>query len=155
MTSPHRFAETLTPRQRKRLRGLAHALKPSVQIGHLGLTDQVKAAVLAAAETHELIKVQLSGSTNASEKQEQEDLLRSGLGPRIHLVARVGRIAVIYLEKDSEKAKLPLKGLVSRASESLDLDDGQRVRPSPGSRPRSGAPQQPGLRPSPRAPQFP
>jgi RNA-binding protein len=41
------------------LRGLAHALKPTVQVGKDGVTDAVHAQVDAALLDHELVKVRL------------------------------------------------------------------------------------------------
>jgi RNA-binding protein len=52
-------APALTGRQRRRLRGLAHALDPVVQVGQSGVTDAVARAVDAALLAHELIKVRL------------------------------------------------------------------------------------------------
>lgn len=52
-------APVLTGRQRKRLRGLAHALEPVVQVGTSGVTDAVARAVDEALLAHELIKVRL------------------------------------------------------------------------------------------------
>jgi RNA-binding protein len=52
-------APTLDARQRKRMRGLAHALEPLVQVGHSGVTDGVIAATTRALLDHELIKVRL------------------------------------------------------------------------------------------------
>ena len=45
--------------QRKYLRGLAHDLKPIVQVGHSGVTAAVERAVDAALTDHELIKVRM------------------------------------------------------------------------------------------------
>jgi RNA-binding protein len=52
-------APALTSRQRKRLRGLAHALEPVVRVGQAGVTDAVVDAVDRALLAHELIKVRL------------------------------------------------------------------------------------------------
>ena len=49
----------LSGKQRRHLRGLGHSLEPIVQIGKLGLTDAVTAAVDTALEEHELIKVRI------------------------------------------------------------------------------------------------
>ena len=48
-----------TPRQRKWLRGRAHALRPVVLVGQAGVTDAVLASVDAALTARELIKVRL------------------------------------------------------------------------------------------------
>lgn len=50
---------TLTGRQRKHLRGLAHSLQPLVHVGGGGLSDAVLAETDGALASHELIKVRL------------------------------------------------------------------------------------------------
>lgn len=50
---------TLTSKQRKRLRGLAHDLHPLVHVGHEGISAGVVAAADQALLDHELIKVRL------------------------------------------------------------------------------------------------
>lgn len=45
--------------QRKHLRGLAHGLKPLVQVGDAGLSAGVLRALDAALRDHELVKVRL------------------------------------------------------------------------------------------------
>ena len=45
--------------QRKYLRGVAHGLRPVVQIGKEGLTEAVIRAIDQAIESHELVKVQI------------------------------------------------------------------------------------------------
>lgn len=57
--SPRPPAPELTGAQRKRLRALAHPLKPVVQVGEAGLSEAVLAALDAALATHELVKVRL------------------------------------------------------------------------------------------------
>jgi RNA-binding protein len=52
-------SEALTSRQRKHLRGLAHALEPVVHVGQAGVTDAVLAELERALAAHELIKVRL------------------------------------------------------------------------------------------------
>ena len=110
MSKEHVFAKELSSRQRSRLRGLAHSLKPVVQLGNQGLSEGLISAVRAAAGTHELIKVQLNGAT-ASDKSAQESELESLLGPRYHLAGRTGRMLVLYFEKEPSSAKLTLASL--------------------------------------------
>ena len=52
-------APLLTSRQRKALRGRAHALQPIVIVGQAGVDDRVLRSVDEALTTHELIKVRL------------------------------------------------------------------------------------------------
>lgn len=51
----------LSARQKKHLRGLAHALNPVVTVGDKGLTENVLAEIETALDHHELIKVKLRG----------------------------------------------------------------------------------------------
>ena len=50
---------TLAGYQRKHLRGLAHGVKPLVQVGEAGLSAAVIAATNQALGDHELVKVRL------------------------------------------------------------------------------------------------
>ena len=49
--------EKLSGKEKKYLRGLAHALSPVVLIGRNGYTDQVEAQIDEALTAHELIKI--------------------------------------------------------------------------------------------------
>jgi len=48
---------SLTGKQRRYLRSLAHDLNPVVQVGHAGLSDGLVKELSGALETHELLKV--------------------------------------------------------------------------------------------------
>ena len=63
---------------RKYLRGLAHSLRPVVQIGKDGLTDAVVASVEDALSTQELIKIQFVGSREAKREITQDLDRRTG-----------------------------------------------------------------------------
>jgi len=58
-TEPTELSTALTSKQRKQLRGLAHALHPLVHVGHEGVSEGVVAATDRALLDHELIKVRL------------------------------------------------------------------------------------------------
>ena len=49
----------LSPRQKKHLRGLTHALQPVVMVADKGLTDNVMAEIESALDHHELVKIKL------------------------------------------------------------------------------------------------
>ena len=55
---------SLTSSQKRYLRGLAHAIKPVIQIGNKGITDAVTAEFSLALDQHELVKVRLAGGSN-------------------------------------------------------------------------------------------
>jgi RNA-binding protein len=83
----------LSERQRKHLRGLAHALKPVVRLGNAGLTPAVTAETARALEDHELIKVKAPGGDRAA-----RDALFAALARETGsaLVYRIGNVAVLY-----------------------------------------------------------
>ena len=53
---------TMTARQRADLRGEAHHLRPSVHVGHQGLTDALVQSLEDALRIRELVKVTLAKS---------------------------------------------------------------------------------------------
>jgi RNA-binding protein len=95
--------------QRRHLRGLAHHLKPIVQVGKAGLSPTVLTAVDGALETHELIKVRLVG--DKAEKREMISAFESEL--HCGQVGLVGHVATLYREHrepEERKIKLPARG---------------------------------------------
>jgi RNA-binding protein len=108
---PHAYATELTSAQRASLKGLAHALKPVVLVGNGGITDGVVQEITHTLNTHELVKIQLPGQNSADEKEGVADTLRLRLPAHAHLVSRIGRSVILYLEKAPEDAKLILKEL--------------------------------------------
>jgi RNA-binding protein len=83
----------LNERQRKHLRRLAHALRPVVRIGQLGVTDGVVRELDRALDDHELVKISARLGDRA-----QRQLALDQLAQRLkaHLVHRVGHVAVLY-----------------------------------------------------------
>ena len=96
---------SLTDRQRRHLRGLAHALKPVVRLGNAGLTDSVAQETARALENHELIKVKApGGDREARDTQFAELCRRTGSA----LVYRIGNVAVLYRPRpDLPKIVIP------------------------------------------------
>lgn len=81
----------LSGHQRKFLRGLAHPLRPVVQVGHDGITDGVVQAVEQALLDHELIKVRMHEP--ADKKAMATELARrSGAA----LCGLIGHTAILY-----------------------------------------------------------
>ncbi len=97
---------SLTSAQRKHLRGLAHALKPVVQIGQKGITPGLLSALDEALTTHELIKVKFTDF-----KEEKDELLPeilSGCGAA--LAGLIGHVAILYRphpKPEKRKIRLP------------------------------------------------
>jgi RNA-binding protein len=96
---------TLTEKQKKHLRRLAHSLSPVVMLGSAGLTDGVVAEMDRALADHELVKV----SARVGARQAR-DLALDTLAARTAsaLVQRIGHVGVFYRRHPSlPKVVLP------------------------------------------------
>ncbi|APJ03910.1 YhbY family RNA-binding protein [Silvanigrella aquatica] len=107
----HKYSEVLTSEQKAKLKGLAHHLKPVVQVGSQGFSETVGKEIALALEKHELIKIQLPGNSDADAKKSQEKELNDILPVHSHLVGRIGRSVILYFEKEPGDAKITLKSL--------------------------------------------
>jgi RNA-binding protein len=83
-------APSLSERQKKHLRGLAHRLKPVIRVGNPGLTDSLVRETVRALEDHELIKVKTPAGERAALIGELTARTASTL------VQRIGNVAVLY-----------------------------------------------------------
>jgi RNA-binding protein len=81
----------LTSRQRKRLRGLAHALEPVVHVGAGGVSPAVLQSVDEALAAHELIKVRLH---EPADKAADARAVADGTGAT--LCGLVGHTVILY-----------------------------------------------------------
>ena len=100
--------KTLKGFQRKHLRGLAHGLRPVVQVGKNGITPDLIRAVDEALEAHELIKVKFV------DFKEDRKVLSEEIGEKTSSepVGLIGNVAIFYREqpdKDRRKIFLPSK----------------------------------------------
>jgi RNA-binding protein len=84
-------ALNLSTRHRRKLRALAHALKPTVLIGQGGLSDGVKQAIEVALLDHELIKVQMR---QPEDKNAMANALAAASGAA--LCGLVGHVVILY-----------------------------------------------------------
>jgi RNA-binding protein len=84
---------TLTGKQRRYLRSLAHPLRPVVQVGRDGLTDAVLAAVDDALLAHELIKVKVADSAELDRHEAAAELARRSGS---HLAQVLGFTILLY-----------------------------------------------------------
>lgn len=106
--SKHSFVESLNSKERAYLKGLAHPLKPTVQIGSKGISEEVEQEISLALQSHQLIKVQLPGQSSAEEKDGAQNQLENHLPENAHVVARIGRICILFLEKKPDEATIKL-----------------------------------------------
>ncbi|MFS8071202.1 MAG: ribosome assembly RNA-binding protein YhbY [Byssovorax sp.] len=98
----------LSGKQRRHLRGLGHSLEPIVQIGKLGLTDAVTAAVDAALEEHELIKVRI-GTECPDDRHDVAERLAPAVKSEVAQV--LGRTLLLWRKRPKDsKIQLPKDG---------------------------------------------
>lgn len=98
--------KTLSGKQRQFLRGLAHPLAPIVRVGKGGVTDAVIAETKKSLDSHELIKVRIDVDESA-ERKSLADRLASATDA--HLAGTIGKIAILYRERDEEpEIRLPV-----------------------------------------------
>ncbi len=91
--------------QRKHLRGLAHGLKPVVQIGRDGLTDNVLRAIDEGLFSHELIKTRFNElkEKDLKEATAGDIAARTGSEP----VGMIGHTVILYRpQADPEKRRI-------------------------------------------------
>src|ERR1700757_3044806 len=86
----------LSERQRRYLRGLAHALKPVIHVGNAGVTDAVRRETDRALHDHELIKVRAAGGARSARDQ-LFTVLATATGSA--LLQRIGHVAVLYRQR--------------------------------------------------------
>ncbi|HOV58508.1 MAG TPA: ribosome assembly RNA-binding protein YhbY [Rhodanobacteraceae bacterium] len=96
---------SLTPSQRRYLRGLAHDLKPVIQLGAKGATPAVQSEFDLALAHHELIKVKIPAEDRGDFAALARELAEAA---GAELVQTIGRTAVYYRRnKDEPKLALP------------------------------------------------
>lgn len=95
---------SLTNKQKKYLRGLAHDLKPVVMIGNSGVTEGVLDELDARLAHHELIKVRISGVDRDERATMAETLCQKSAS---ELVNTIGHIAILYRRSKNPTIKLP------------------------------------------------
>ncbi|WP_022940688.1 ribosome assembly RNA-binding protein YhbY [Psychromonas hadalis] len=96
----------LSNKQKKHLKGLAHALKPVVLLGQNGLTEGVLVEIENALNFHELIKVKI-----ATDDREMKQLIIDAIVRETQAinVAKIGHIVVLYRQSEEKKVDLPRK----------------------------------------------
>jgi RNA-binding protein len=93
--------------QKQYLRGLAHPLRPFIQIGKSGLTAEVLSHIGQTFQDHELIKIKFN------DFREEKKTLAAEIEKHVHciMVGMIGNTAVFFREHpDREKRKISLPG---------------------------------------------
>jgi RNA-binding protein len=95
---------TLSNKQKQHLKGLAHALKPVVQLGGNGLTEGVLAEIESALGFHELIKVKVPTDDKEEKALIMDAIVRETQAVKVQ---SIGHILVIFKPSDEKKIELP------------------------------------------------
>lgn len=90
----------LSARERARLRGLAHGLKPVMQVGREGVDDASVAALREAFNTRELLKIRVLPAAPEDVRETAEVLAKEVDGAVV--VQTVGRVAVLFCPRPEE-----------------------------------------------------
>jgi RNA-binding protein len=95
----------LSEKQKKHLRGLAHALRPLLRLGSAGITDAFIAELDSSLAHHELLKLKVTAPDRAERDTAVAAIVeRTGA----ELVTRIGNIAVLYRPRaDGPRVELP------------------------------------------------
>jgi RNA-binding protein len=94
----------LSNKQKQYLKGLAHPLKPVVQLGNNGLTEGVLAEIENALSFHELIKIKVP----SDDKEEKQLIMDAIVGEtKAILVQAIGHVLVIYRPSEERKISVP------------------------------------------------
>lgn len=95
----------LTTQQKKKLKALAHGLRPVVTIGQQGMKDTIHEEIDQALDYHQLLKVKIAG-------EKQERITLSALITKQHkstIVQSIGSIVVFYRRNKDKENLLKLE----------------------------------------------
>ncbi|MCF2946788.1 ribosome assembly RNA-binding protein YhbY [Paraglaciecola aquimarina] len=95
---------TLSNKQKQHLKGLAHSLKPVVQLGGNGLTEGVLAEIESAINFHELIKVKIPTDDKEEKSLIMDAIVRETQATKIQ---SIGHTLILFKPSDEKKIELP------------------------------------------------
>lgn len=94
----------LSNKQKQFLKGLAHPLKPIVQLGANGLTEGVVAEIDNALNYHELIKVKVPSEDREEKSLIMDAIVRETNAEKLQVI---GHTLIIYRPSEDCKIQLP------------------------------------------------
>ena len=95
---------TLSNKQKQYLKGLAHAIKPVVQLGNNGLTEGVLAEIEGAIKHHELIKIKIPTDDKEEKTLIMDAIIRETGATKLQ---SIGHVLVLFKQSDEKKIELP------------------------------------------------
>lgn len=94
----------LSNKQKQFLKGLAHPLKPIVQLGSNGLTEGVVAEIDNALNFHELIKVKVPTDDREEKSLIMDAIVRETESEKLQVI---GHTLILYRPSEERKIQLP------------------------------------------------
>ncbi|RDV26116.1 ribosome assembly RNA-binding protein YhbY [Alteromonas aestuariivivens] len=94
----------LSTKQKQYLKGLAHSLKPVVQLGANGLTEGVVAEIDLALGHHELIKVKVPSDDREEKALIMDAIARETSAEKVQVI---GHTLVLFRPSEERKIQLP------------------------------------------------
>ena len=94
----------LSNKQKQFLKGLAHPLKPIVQLGSNGLTEGVVAEIDNALNFHELIKVKVPTDDREEKSLIMDAIVRETKSEKLQVI---GHTIILYRPSEERKIQLP------------------------------------------------
>jgi len=95
---------TLSNKQKQYLKGLAHTIKPVVQLGNNGLTEGVLAEIDGAIKHHELIKIKIPTDDKEEKALIIEAIIRETGATKLQ---SIGHVLVLFKQSNDKKIELP------------------------------------------------
>ena len=94
----------LSNKQKQFLKGLAHPLKPVVQLGGNGLTEGVLAEIDNDLNHHELIKVKVPSDDREEKALIMDAIIRETASEKLQVI---GHTLILYRPSEECKIQLP------------------------------------------------
>ena len=94
----------LSNKQKQYLKGLAHSLKPVVQLGNNGLTEGVLAEIDNALAHHELIKIKVPSDDREEKSLIMDAIIRESGAMKIQTI---GHTMVLFKQSEDKKISIP------------------------------------------------
>ncbi len=96
----------LSNKQKQYLKGLAHPLKPIIQLGNNGFTEGVLAEIESALAHHELIKVKIPTDDRDEKQLIIDAIVRETAAVKVQTI---GHVLVIFKPSPEKKISIPKK----------------------------------------------
>ncbi len=94
----------LSNKQKQYLKGLAHSIKPVVQLGGNGLTEGVLAEIDSALSHHELIKVKVPTDDRDEKALIMDAIIRETEAVKLQVI---GHVLIMFRQSEDKKISIP------------------------------------------------